>query len=76
VARQARFDFLADERAATSLTVAHAIPEFLRHKKSVAIWSDMSTLDMLTESDDEEAAVISRSQQDTEAALRALAAGS
>jgi hypothetical protein len=75
MARQARFDFLANERAATSLTVAHAIPEFLRHKKSVAIWSDMSTLDMLTESDDEEAA-ISRSLQDWKRHCAPWAAGS
>jgi non-specific serine/threonine protein kinase/serine/threonine-protein kinase len=44
------------------------------YRKSVAIWSDMAARGMLTSSDDEEAAAVSRSLQDTEAALRQLGA--
>jgi tetratricopeptide (TPR) repeat protein len=45
------------------------------YRRSVAIWSDMAARGMLTSSDDEEAAAVSRSLRDTEAALHRLGAG-
>ena len=45
------------------------------YRKSVAIWADMSRLGMLTSSDDEEAAEVSKRLDTAEAALRRLGAG-
>lgn len=42
------------------------------YQKAVTIWSDMSARDMLTESDDAEAATVSRSLADARAAVRNL----
>lgn len=42
------------------------------YRKSVAIWSDMAALDMLTEADDQEAAAVSESLRDAESAVRLL----
>ena len=46
------------------------------YRKSVAIWSDMAGLDMLTEADDREAAAVSESLKSAESAVRALISGS
>jgi hypothetical protein len=46
------------------------------YQKSVAIWSDMGDLDMLTEADDQEAAAVSESLRNAETVVRALASGS
>lgn len=46
------------------------------YQRSVAIWSDMSSLDMLTEADEQEAAAVSASLRDAETAVRGLTNGS
>jgi serine/threonine protein kinase/tetratricopeptide (TPR) repeat protein len=46
------------------------------YRKSVAIWSDMAALDMLTEADDQEAAAVSASLDGAETAVRVLTGGS
>jgi tetratricopeptide (TPR) repeat protein len=46
------------------------------YQKSVAIWSDMAARGMLTESDDAEAALVSRSLRDADSALHAVTTGS
>jgi hypothetical protein len=45
------------------------------YQKSVAIWSDMSDLDMLTEADEQEAATVAASLRDGETAVQALSGG-
>jgi hypothetical protein len=42
------------------------------YRKSVAIWSDMSGLDMLTEADEQEAAAVYASLRDAETAVQDL----
>ena len=58
----------ADERSSPSNVRLHAGRAGI-YQKSVAIWSDMAARDMLTEADDEEAAAVSKSLRDAEAAL-------
>ena len=45
------------------------------YRKSVAIWADMAARGMLTSSDDEEAALVSKGLETAETALRRLGAG-
>ena len=46
------------------------------YQRSVAIWSDMSRLNMLTDADEQEAAAVSASLRDAETAVRGLTNGS
>jgi hypothetical protein len=55
--------------------LSHAQAAVGMYQKSVAIWSDMSGLDMLTEADEQEAAAVSVSLRDAETAVRTLSGG-
>lgn len=62
----------AETRSPRDQRLSYARAAVEMYQKSVAIWSDMATRDMLTESDDEEAAAVSGSLRDAEAVLNGL----
>jgi len=64
----------ADKRSSRDQQLEFARAARDMYQKSVAIWSDMSARDMLTESDDEEAAAVSTFLGDAEASLRKFTA--
>jgi serine/threonine protein kinase/tetratricopeptide (TPR) repeat protein len=66
----------ADRRSSQDQRLEFARAAQEMYQESVAIWSDMSAREMLTASDDKEAAAVSRSLRDAEAALHVLTPGS
>jgi eukaryotic-like serine/threonine-protein kinase len=62
-----------EEEPSRDQRLAHAHRAREMYREAVEIWSDMSARDMLTEADDAEAAAVSRSLGNAEAAIRSLA---